>query len=157
MRDRRDIRARRAEGGTIRGIARDIGADRNTIRRALAEGANLDYQRPSLSEEFEPAVRDVLADYPRMSVAQIGELIEWPGSRRMLSDLVAQVRPSVLEREREDLNRPVVGTAHAGPVASGRMLVGRMDVGRVDVDQEASGDPGRAADQAHRRSAAAVA
>lgn len=38
MRDRRDIRARREGGGTIRGIAREIGADRNSIRRGGRPG-----------------------------------------------------------------------------------------------------------------------
>ena len=130
MRDRRDIRARRDEGGTIRGIAREIGADRNTIRRAIAPDANLDYRRPTLADEYEPAVRDMLADYPRMTVAQIGELVDWPGSRRTLSDLVARLRPLILEREREDLNRPTIGTISLGRLTSGSLTLGRVNFGR---------------------------
>lgn len=145
MRDRREIRARREQGGTIRGIAREIGADRNTVRRALHPDANLDYHRPSLADEFEPAVRDVLADWPRMSVPQIAELVEWPGSRRALSDLVARLRPLVLEREREDLNRPTVGAARVGQLTIGRLDVGPLQVGRAHGRKEADRHPRRSA------------
>lgn len=140
MRDRRDIRARRDSGGTIRGIARDIGADRNTIRRALAADANLDYHRPSLAEEFEPAVHDALMDWPQMPVSQVAELIGWPGSRRALSDLVAKVRPAVLERHVEDLNQPALGTARVGTATIGRLGVGSLTVGRAHVREESHPD-----------------
>lgn len=106
MHDRRRIREARSGGGSIRGIAREFGASRNAVRRALDPDASLEYERPSMSEEFEPAVHDVLTDYPRMSVEQVAELVEWPGARRTLSDLVARVRQTVLDREVEDLPRP---------------------------------------------------
>lgn len=141
MHDRRGIRAARDGGSTIRGIAREFGASRNAVRRALDPDSSLDYERPSLAEEFEPAVHDVLTDYPRMTVEQVGELIEWPGSRRTLSDLVARVRGTVLDREREDLNRPRLGTVQTGRVTFGRVSVGRMIVGSVHVER----DPDRTA------------
>jgi len=131
MRDRRRIRSDRAAGGTIRGIARATGASRNAVRRALDPDAHLDFTRPSMAEEYTPAVRDVLADYPRISVNQVAEIIEWPGARRTLSDLVAQLRPAALEREREDLNRPALGTVRAGTIRFGPMTVGRMTVGSI--------------------------
>lgn len=151
MRDRRDIRARHAAGGTIRGIARDIGADRNSVRRALHPDANLDYERPTLADRYEPAVHDALADFPRMTVAQVAELIEWPGSRRALSDLVAKVRPTVLEREREDLNRPAVGTVTSGRMHVGRLTLGRMTVGSVTHGTaQTTDDPRRTAGTSER-------
>ena len=58
----------------------------------------MEYWRPSASEEFEPAVRDVLADYPHMSVPDIATMIDWRKSRRTLSDLVAKLRPEYIER-----------------------------------------------------------
>lgn len=131
MHDRRGIRARRGEGGTIRGMAREFGASRNAVRRALDPNANLDYQRPTLADEYEPAVRDVLADYPRMQVPQIAALIEWPGARSTLSELVARLRPLALEREREDLGRPRLGAVAAGTIKLGTVTAGRMTVGRV--------------------------
>lgn len=131
MRDRRDIRDRREAGGTIRGIARDTGASRNAVRRGLDAEARLEYSRPSMAEEYEPAVRDMLADYPRVSVSQVAELIDWPGSRRTLSDLVARLRPEYLAREIEDLNRPALGRVAAGPMTVGSLTVGTITLGRV--------------------------
>lgn len=129
MHDRRSIRDRRQKGGTIRGIAREAGASRNAVRRALDPDASLDYNRPTLADEYEPAVRDVLADYPRISVNQIAEIVEWPGSRRTLSDLVAKLRPEYLERETEDLHRPTVGVMTVGHLTVGTMHVGTMTLG----------------------------
>lgn len=138
MRNRRDIRARKADGGSIRGIAREIGAGRNSIRRALAEDASLDYQRPTLADEYEPAVRDVLYDYPRLSVAQVSAIIDWPASRRSLSSLVARVRPLMLERERRALNSPRTGTITSASVRVGVASTGRIAARRIDDIQEAS-------------------
>ena len=131
MHDRRGIRARRSAGGSIRGMARELGASRNAVRRALDPDANLDYQRPSLADEYEPAVHDVLADHPRLTVPQIAELIEWPGARSTLAALVARLRPAALEREREDLNRPSLGRIAVGALTMGHALVGSLTVGRV--------------------------
>lgn len=137
MHDRRAIRAERESGASIRGIARATGASRNAVRRALDPGAALDYERPSMAEEYTPAVRDVLADYPRISVSQVAEIIEWPGARRTLSDLVAQLRPTALEREREDLNRPTIGRIDVGRVQFGPIRVGAMTVGSIHAGPEA--------------------
>lgn len=131
MRDRRDIRDRREAGGTIRGIARETGASRNAVRRGLDSDARLAYSRPSMAEEYEPAVRDMLADYPRVSVSQVAELIDWPGSRRTLSDLVARLRPEYLAREIEDLNRPALGRVAAGKMTVGSVTVGTITLGRI--------------------------
>lgn len=131
MQDRRDIRARRDAGATIRGIARDIGASRNAVRRGIDPGNRIGYSRPSMAEEYEPAVRDMLADYPHTTVTQIAELVDWPGSRRTLSDLVARLRPQYLTREIEDLNRPALGRVVVGTMIVGALAVGTMTLGRV--------------------------
>lgn len=124
MHDRRRIRAERAAGGSIRGLARDLGASRNAVRRAIAPGARLDYRRPSLADDFEPAVRDVLADDPHVPLSRIADLIEWPASRRALSELVARLRPLALERETDGLIRPAMGAVRVGPLAVGSVKVG---------------------------------
>lgn len=132
MRDRRQIRAlREAEGISIRGIVRETGASRNAVRRALAPGARERYSRPSLTDEFEPAVRDVLMDCPRLPVDEVAVLVEWPASRRQLSKLVARIRPEALARETEDLNSPRLGTVRVGTIRVGRMAVGTMKVGEL--------------------------
>lgn len=143
MHDRRALRDERAAGRGIRSIAREHGASRNAVRRALAPDARLDYHRPSLSEQFEPAVHDLLADYPRLSVQQIGEIIDWPGSRRSLSDLVARLRPEALAREAEDLNRPVLGRIALGVLTIARVSAGALTVGSVHVGNQTQ-DPHRA-------------
>lgn len=122
--DRRAIRARRIDGGTVRGIAREIGASRNAVRRAIDPEAHERYRRPSLSEQFEPAVRDVLADDPRATLAKVADLIAWPGARQTLGDLVAKLRPAALEREREGLQRPSVGVMRVGRVVVGVVRTG---------------------------------
>ena len=157
MRDRRDIRARRELGGTIRGIAREIGADRGSVRRALADGAALDYSRPILADEYEPAVRDVLADFPRISVTQVAEIVEWPASRRSLSDLVARLRPIALERSVEALTVPAIGAVRAGSVFVGPVATGKMKVGALGGNTEAFLHSLRPARTTRRRSAAGLA
>lgn len=102
MHDRPVLRLLHGGGESIRGITRDHGISRNAVRRALAEGSLDTYYRPSVSEEYEPAVRDVLADYPHMSVPDIAVMIDWPKSRRTLSDLVATLRPEYIERYEAD-------------------------------------------------------
>lgn len=93
MHDRPSIRLLYGDGSPIRGIVREVGASRNAVRRALKPGARDHYYRPSATEDAEPAVRDVLADYPDMVVADVAVLIDWRHSRRTLSDLVARLRP----------------------------------------------------------------
>lgn len=131
MRDREQIRRMFDVAGTIRGTARELGAGRNTVRRALDPDAPDVYRRPTMADEYEPAVRDVLADHPRLTVQQVAELIEWPGARRTLSDLVARVRPLMLERETENLNRPRLGTIRTGIMSLGRVTAPSITVGRA--------------------------
>lgn len=131
MHDRRGIRTARDGGGSIRGIAREFGASRNAVRRAIDPDAALDYGRPSMAEEYAPAVHDVLADHPRLSVPQIAELIEWPGSRRALSDLVASMREEALDRAAADLSRPSyrsidIKRPSFRPASFGRVTFGRL-------------------------------
>ncbi|OYC97220.1 hypothetical protein CI089_01310 [Microbacterium sp. Yaish 1] len=106
------------------------------MRRALDPDAALQYSRPSLTEKYTEAVREMLADYPRVTVNQVAELVEWPGSRRTLSDLVATLRPAALEREREDLNRPSLGTVATGRIVYGPLTLGRMTVGSIHAGPE---------------------
>ncbi|MFD6030488.1 hypothetical protein ACFWE5_07215 [Cellulosimicrobium funkei] len=123
------IREQRSAGGTIRGIARDVGASRNAVRRALAPGARERYHRRSSTEEVELAVRDVLADHPLLTVEEIGVLISWPRSRRTLSTLVARLRPEYLDRDRIASGAMAaaalaIGSMRAAPLAAGMMRVG---------------------------------
>jgi DNA-binding NarL/FixJ family response regulator len=124
MHDRAELRVRHLAGESIRGIARS-GPSRNAVRRALAPGARDRYHRRSTGEDFEEAVRDVLADYPHMAVVDVAVLIDWRRSRRTLSDLVARLRPEYASRS-EVTARPL-STIRAGALAGVR----RMSVGSV--------------------------
>src|SRR5215510_3477829 len=80
-------------------IARLLGIARNTVKAALASDGPPRYQRApkeSVADAFEPRIRELLAVYPRMPAAVIGERIGWPYSIRTLSGKVAELRPLYL-------------------------------------------------------------
>ncbi|QYC54921.1 helix-turn-helix DNA-binding domain protein [Arthrobacter phage Popper] len=132
MHDRPAIRVLHGDGESIRGIARHQAASRNAVRRALKPGARDHYYRPSASSSAEPAVRDVLADYPDMSVSDIAVLIDWRHARRTLSDLVAKLRPEYGGGTSDVYARPM-SSLTAGTVAAGEISFGTMQLGRVSL------------------------
>lgn len=136
MHDRPALRLLHGGGESIRGISRGQGASRNAVRRALADGSRDEYYRPSFSEEAEPAVRDVLADYPHMTVADIGLVIDWRHARRTLSDLVARLRPEYdpgASLATTSITQIRCGTLGAvGTIQAGTLAIGTMEIGEVD-------------------------
>ncbi|WP_280480071.1 helix-turn-helix domain-containing protein, partial [Nocardia cyriacigeorgica] len=59
-------RLHRSEGMAIRAIARRMGISKNTVKKALASHEPPRYQRQprgSAVDEFEPAIRAVLAEF----------------------------------------------------------------------------------------------
>jgi transposase len=130
MHDRPTLRLLHGEGESIRRIAREQGASRNAVRRALAPGARDQYHRASASSEAEPSVRDVLADYPLMSVADIAVLIDWRHARRTLSDLVAKLRPEYAERCGDVEAMPMTSLS-AGVMSITEISYGTMQLGEV--------------------------
>lgn len=130
--DRPKFRLLRGDGESIRGIARSQGASRNAVRRALVPGARDHYHRSTLAEEAEPAVRDVLADYPAMSVADVAVMIDWRHSRRALSDVVAKLRPEYASRspiEANALTSIMAGVLSTKQIQSGAMQLGEVKIG----------------------------
>ena len=85
----------RAEGVPIKEIVRRLGVARNTVRAALASDRAPRYERAargSVADGFEPQIRAVLAEFPRMPAPVIAERISWPYSitplkRRLLTAL----------------------------------------------------------------------
>lgn len=132
MHDRHAFREAREGGESIRGISRGHGASRNAVRRALRPGARDSYYRASASEDAEPAVKDVLADYPQMSVADIALLIDWRKSRRQLSDLVARLRPRTVSEWPTIQARPLqsitIGQLSTKPLTVGTMKIGELNL-----------------------------
>lgn len=95
------------------------------MRRALAQGSADGYHRDSEAERFELAVREVLADYPAMTVADIAVVVDWRLSRRHLSDLVARLRPQYVDEL--DVPAPAAESIRAGEL----VVVGTLQVGSV--------------------------
>ena len=96
-------RLHRAEGVPIKEIARRLGVARNTVKAALASDRPPRYERAprgSVADAFDPAVRLLLKDWPRMPAPEIARRIGWPHS---ISPLKRLLEPAVLGRaERMD-------------------------------------------------------
>jgi transposase len=92
-------RLHRAEGLSIRAIARVRGISRNTVRNALQADGPPRYQRQragSIVDVAEPRIRELLAAYPQMPATVIAQRIGWQNSIRVLSGRVAELRPLYL-------------------------------------------------------------
>jgi transposase len=92
-------RLHRAEGLSIRTIARVRGVSRNTVRNALKAGGPPRYQRRaagSIVDAVEPRIRELLQVHPAMPATVIAERIGWQNSIRVLSGRVAELRPLYL-------------------------------------------------------------
>ena len=89
-------RLHRAEGVSIKEIARRTGLARNTVRSALRAEAPPSRERGargSLVDEVEPQVRALLAEFPRMPATVIAERIGWTRSLTILKDRIRELRP----------------------------------------------------------------
>jgi transposase len=105
-------RLHRAEGLSVRVIARVCGVSRNTVRNALkAEGPPTCRRRPggSVVEAVEPRIRELLQTYPRMPATVIAERIGWQRSIRVLSGRVAELRPLYLPPDPSDRTTYLAG------------------------------------------------
>jgi transposase len=88
-----------AEGLSIKEIVRRTGLARNTVRSAIRSEVPPRYERApkgSKVDAFEPAIRALLAEFPRMPATVIGERIGWPGGRTVLQERVRELRPLFL-------------------------------------------------------------
>ena len=89
----------RAEGVAIKEIARRVGVARNTVRAALASDRPPTYERAprgSVVDAYEPAIRALLLDAPRMSAPEIADRIGWPHSMSPLKKRLTVIRPQYL-------------------------------------------------------------
>jgi transposase len=89
-------RLRRAEGVPIKEIARRLGVARNTVRAALASERPPLYERVSrgsIVDAFEPQIRALLLEWPRMPGPVIAHRIGWPHSMAPLRKRLAVIRP----------------------------------------------------------------
>jgi transposase len=89
-------RLHRAEGVPIKEIARRLGVARNTVRAALSSDRPPKYERAprgSVADGFEPQIRALLNEWPRMPAPVIAERIGWPHSLPPLRKRLAVIRP----------------------------------------------------------------
>lgn len=107
MHDRRRIRALFEAGARPDVIAALVGCSRSSVYRAVAEGAALDYRRPTLYDRFGADVDALLADYPRMDAVALAFQSGWPGSLRQLEREVARRRPMMLSASKGTPIRPL--------------------------------------------------
>ena len=79
-------------GGRLRARA-------EAVRRALAKDSPPRYQRPargSAVDAFEPAIRELLREYPTMPATVIAQRVGWQRSITVLKDRVRELRPVYL-------------------------------------------------------------
>jgi transposase len=89
-------RLHRAEGLSIKAIARRLKLARNTVRDALRSDEPPRYERAgsgSAVDAFEPRIRELLGEFPTMPATVIAERIGWERGITILRDRVAELRP----------------------------------------------------------------
>jgi transposase len=92
-------RLHKAEGLSIKEVARLSGVARNTVRAALRSDVPPAYSRQrsgSVVDAVEPEVKKLLEDFPRMPANVIAERIGWQRGTTVLRDRVAELRPAYL-------------------------------------------------------------
>lgn len=96
MHDRAPIRSLRAGGMPLRAIARHLGIDRNTVRRALDPSRPDHYERPSRLDALADDAREVLAEFPYMPAAGVARRLRYRGSLSHFTPWVNGIRKEVL-------------------------------------------------------------
>ncbi|MEU6325457.1 IS21 family transposase [Streptomyces sp. NPDC047009] len=89
-------RLHRAEGVPIKEISRRLGVARNTVRAALNSDRPPVFQRAprgQVADAYEPQMRALLQEWPRMPAPVIAERIGWPYSLPPLRKRLALIRP----------------------------------------------------------------
>jgi transposase len=89
-------RLHRAEGVPIKEIARRLGVACNTVRAALSSDRPPKYQRAprgSVADAFEPQIRALLTEWPKMPAPVVAQKVNWPYSMSPLKKRLAAIRP----------------------------------------------------------------
>lgn len=105
-------RLHRAEGVAVKEIARRLGVARNTVHAALASDRPPKYERAargSVVDAYEPAIRVLLRQAPRMSGPEIAARIGWPHSMSPLTKRLTLIRPQYVGLDPSDRTQYVPG------------------------------------------------
>ncbi len=87
------------EGMPIKQIAVRLGISKNTVKAKLAADVPPRYQRApagSAVDEFEPAIRELLKEFPTMPATVIAERVGWTRGMTVLTARVRELRPVYL-------------------------------------------------------------
>lgn len=96
-----DIESRHAAGQSIRGIARELGVSRNTVRASLRREAPPRYERrrgPSKLDAYEEYLLDRLGEFPELSAKKLYEEIRSRGYEGGISIVKDFTRPHRVPR-----------------------------------------------------------
>ena len=100
------IRYLRGQGLSIRKIANEVGCAKKTVERALASDSPPKYPprraKTTSFDAFEPQVRALLAETPRLNAKVIGQRVGWTGSESWLRKNIARIRPEYLPADPVD-------------------------------------------------------
>ena len=133
---RHEIVTRRREGASIRSIARDLGISRGSVVRALRrvqaqrEGQTMPASelnssaRRSMVDAFEPLLRELLANYPNLTVARALQELRsrgYTGGYTILRERMRSLRP-----------RPTPAPVPRFETSPGQQA--QMDFGVYDID-----------------------
>ena len=94
-----------SEGESMRSIAERLEISRNTVAKAVASSSPPPYERSVASNSvspFEPQIRSLLAEYPKMPASVIAERIGWTGSGSFFRMKVAEIRPDYAPKDPAD-------------------------------------------------------
>jgi transposase len=86
-----------SEGMSKSAIAETLGISRNTVAKLVAAPQPPKYERASVAsrvDSFEPQIRLLLAQTPKMPTAVIMERVGWVGARTVFYDRVRALRPA---------------------------------------------------------------
>ena len=116
-------RLHRAEGLSIKLIARTLGISRNTVRTALASDGPPRYERKpagSAVDAFEDAVRAQLSAVPTMPATVIAERVGWTRGMTVFKERVRELRPAYLPRTHRGARPMTLGISRSAICGSRR-------------------------------------
>ncbi|MDF3310221.1 LuxR C-terminal-related transcriptional regulator [Rhodococcus sp. T2V] len=122
-----EIRRLHRQGSPIKHIAVQLGMSRNTVRRALTlDEPPSDHRsrRGSVVDPVDSAIRELIADDPDITIAEIARRIQWDKSRTTLARRVTSIRAELSSGEPHDVPVDAVSAVPSIPVY-GTSFVGR--------------------------------
>ena len=137
-------RLHRAEGRSIRAIARELGLARNTVRAAVRSGAPPGYERVgrgSIVDAVEDAIRRELQACPTMPTTVVAERIGWTRGLTVLRERVRELRPvyqqhggTVLREKRPHARESVQLQIAHGPATARVLDSSQIAVSSIPID-----------------------